>query len=88
MEMWPQDSICSTRQPSKSIDKLVADKPHHRMPQRVTEPPDVQCSDLLATATIILLLVLKNAKKISNGEWVENFLKPWFTDNIYFAKKS
>ena len=88
MEMWPQDSICSTRQPSKSIDKLVADKPHQRMPQRVTEPPDVQCSNLLATATIILLLVLKNAKKISNGEWVENFLKPWFTDNIYFAKKS
>ena len=38
------------------------------MPQRVTEPPDVQCSNLLATATIILLLVLKNAKKISNGE--------------------
>ena len=58
------------------------------MPQRVTEPPDVQCSNLLAMATIILLLVLKNAKKISNGEWVENFLKPWFTDNIYFAKKS
>ena len=37
------------------------------MPQRVAEPPDVQCSNLLATATIILLLVLKNAKKISNG---------------------
>ena len=48
MEIGPQGSICSTRQISKSIDLLVTDKPHHRMPHRVIEPPDVQCSNLLA----------------------------------------
>ena len=49
MEIGPQDSICSTRQSSKSIDLIVTDKPHHQMPHRVIEPPDVQCSNLLAT---------------------------------------
>ena len=49
MEIGPQDSIYPTRQPSKSIDLIVTDKPHHQMPHRVTEPPDVQLSNLLAT---------------------------------------
>ena len=49
MEIGPQDLICSTRQSSKSIDLIVTDKPHHQMPHRVIEPPDVQCSNLLAT---------------------------------------
>ena len=35
----------------------------------------------------MLLLVSKNAKKIPNGKYMENFLKPLlFIDNIYFAK--
>ena len=49
MEIGPQDSICSTKQPSKSIDLIMTDKPHQRMPHRVIEPPGVQCSSLLAT---------------------------------------
>ena len=48
MEIVPQDSICSTREPSKSIDLIGTDEPHHRMRHRVSEPPDVQCSNLLA----------------------------------------
>ena len=48
MEIRRQDSICSTRQPSKSIDLLVTDKPHHQVPHRVIESPDNQCSNLLA----------------------------------------
>ena len=35
----------------------------------------------------MLLLVLKDAKKTPNGKWWETFLKPWFIDNIDFAKK-
>ena len=49
MEIVPQDSIFSTREPSKSIDLIGTDEPHHRMPHRVSEPPDVQCSNPLAT---------------------------------------
>ena len=66
-------------------------KPHQGMPHRVIEPPDIQCSNLLATERNILLriymllLVLKNAKKVPNGKCMETFLKPWFIDNIYFA---
>ena len=41
--------MSSTSQPSKSIDLLVTDKPHHQMPHRVIESPDNQCSNLLAT---------------------------------------
>ena len=97
MKIGSQDSICSTRQPSKSIDLIVTDKPLNRMPHRVIEPPDGQCSNLMATEQNIsvisyyweqiLLLVLKNAMKIPNGKCMENFLKPWLIDNICFAKK-
>ena len=30
------------------IDLIVTDKPYHQLPHRVIEPPDVQCSNLLA----------------------------------------
>ena len=52
------------------------------MPHRVIEPPDVQCSNLLATERNILLriymllLALKNAKKVATGKCMETFLKP------------
>ena len=49
METGSQDSIFSTKQSSKSVDLLVTYKPHHQMYHRVIEPPDVQCSNLLAT---------------------------------------
>ena len=94
MEIGPRDSFYSKGKPSKSIDLLVTNKTHQQMPHRVIEPPDVQCSNLLSTEQNIsyswkcmLLLVLKNEKKIPNGKYMENFLKPWFIDNIYFANK-
>ena len=62
--------------------KNVFKKPRQRLPHRVIEPPDVQCSNLFSTERnillriYILLLVLKNAKKVPNGKCMETFLKP------------
>ena len=49
-----------------SIDLIVTDKSHHRMTHWVIEPPDVQCSNLLATEQNIISLriyVIISAKK-------------------------
>ena len=73
MGIGPQDSICLTRQPSMSIDLIVTDKSHHRMTYWVIEPPDVQCSNLLATEQNIISLriyVIISVKKCKeNTKW-------------------